>query len=111
MRVATVLLLAAALFGVTPVTADAAPARDSVSYVALSSGRSGGSSGGGISKSGGHRKSRGSGYSSHRNNGSSSTRTGKMPLWQAILLLLAAGCLVVWLVVKFVRKLSKAVND
>ncbi|MFF7974331.1 hypothetical protein [Streptomyces sp. NPDC007905] len=112
---ATVLLLIGALFGLAPATAQAMPAPDSVSYIALSS-KPGGASGGGISKSGGgigkggsHRKSRGGGYSYGRTHGSSSTGK-KMPLWQAILVLLVLGCLIVWGVVKLVRKVRNAVN-
>ncbi|MFE2180039.1 hypothetical protein [Streptomyces sp. NPDC059455] len=117
---ATTLLLIGALFAVAPATAQAAPARDSVSSVALSSKRGGGSSGGGggvskggggVSKSGGYKKSRGSGYSSSGNDGGSSTGKKKMPLWQAILLLLVLGCLIVWGVVKLVRKFRKVVSD
>ncbi|GAA1249235.1 hypothetical protein [Streptomyces javensis] len=120
MRSAITLLLIGALFAVVPATARAAPTRHSVSYVALSSKRVGGSSGGGggvskggggVSKSGGYKKkSRSGGYSSSDDSGSS-TGKKKMPLWQAILFLLVLGCLVVWGVVKLVRKFRKLVSD
>ncbi|WP_438494461.1 hypothetical protein [Streptomyces asiaticus] len=119
MRLATTLLLIGALFAVAPATAQAASARDSVSYVALSSKRGGGSGGGGgvskggggVSKSGGYKKkSRSGGYSSGGNDGGSSTGK-KMTLWQAILFLLVLGCLVVWGVVKLVRKFRKLASD
>lgn len=118
MRLTTTLLLIGALFAVAPATAQAAPARDSVSYVALSSKRGGGSGGGGgvskggggVSKSGGYKKSRSGGYSSGGNDGGSSTGK-KMPLWQAILFLLVLGCLVVWGGVKLVRKFRRLVSD
>lgn len=119
MRSATALLLIGALLGVAPATAQAAPARDSVSHVALSSKPGGSSSSGGggvskgggsVSKDGGYKKSRGGGYSSHSNHGGASTGKKKMPLWQAILFLLIVGCLIVWGVVKFVRKLRKIFN-
>ncbi|MEU8872118.1 hypothetical protein AB0D24_13255 [Streptomyces javensis] len=118
MRSAITLLLIGALFAVVPATAQAAPTRHSVSYVALSSKRVGGSSGGGgvskggggVSKSGGYKKkSRSGGYSSS-DDGGSSTGKKKMPLWQAILFLLVLGCLVVWGVVKLVRKFRKPVS-
>ncbi|MEE4596137.1 hypothetical protein V2J94_30320 [Streptomyces sp. DSM 41524] len=119
MRLATTLLLIGALFAVAPATAQAAPTRDSVSSVALSSKRGGGSGGGGgvskggggVSKSGGYKKSRSGGYSSGGNDGGSSTGKKKMPLWQAILILLVLGCLVVWGVVKLVRSFRKLVSD
>ncbi|MBL1111019.1 hypothetical protein JK364_01120 [Streptomyces sp. 110] len=118
MRLATTLLLIGALLSVAPATAQAASARDSVSYVALSSKRGGGSGGGGVSKggggvskSGGYKKSRGGGYSSSGDDGGSSTGKKKMPLWQAILFLLVLGCLIVWGVVKLVRKFRKVVSD
>ncbi|MBA6434520.1 hypothetical protein [Streptomyces sp. GMR22] len=119
MRLATTLLLIGALFAVAPATAQAAPTRDSVSYVALSSKRGGGSGGGGgvskggggVSKSGGYKKSRSGGYSSGGNDGGSSTGKKKMPLWQAILFLLVLGCLVVWGGVKLVRKFRRLVSD
>jgi hypothetical protein len=111
MRLATVLLLIGALFGAAPAAAQAAPTRDSGSYLALSSKRGGGVSGGGISKSGGYKKSRGSGYTyRYSRHDSSYPGKKKMPLWQAILVLLGLGCLVAWGVVKFVRKLQKVVN-
>ncbi|MFE9062091.1 hypothetical protein [Streptomyces violaceusniger] len=111
MRLATTLFLIGALLGVAPTAAHAAPARDSVSYVALSSKRGGGSSGGGgVSKVGGNKKSKRGGYSSSSNDGDSSTGKKKMPLWQAILFLLVLGGLIVWAVVKFVRKLRKIVS-
>ncbi|GAA1086263.1 hypothetical protein [Streptomyces javensis] len=112
MRSAITLLLIGALFAVVPATARAAPTRHSASYVALSSKRVGGSSGGGgVSKSGGYKKkSRSGGYSSSDDSGSS-TGKKKMPLWQAILFLLVLGCLVVWGVVKLVRKFRKLVSD
>ncbi|MCQ8187784.1 hypothetical protein [Streptomyces rugosispiralis] len=123
MRLATTLLLIGALFAVAPATAQAAPARDSVSYVALSSKRGGGSGGGvsksgggvskgggGVSKSGGYKKSRGGGYSSSGDDGGSSTGKKKMPLWQAILFLLVLGGLMVWGIVKLVRKFRKPVG-
>ncbi|MFF3908446.1 hypothetical protein ACFYZJ_21235 [Streptomyces sp. NPDC001848] len=110
MRLATVLLLIGALFGAAPAAAQAAPSRDSASYLALSSKRGGGVSGGGISKSGGYKKSRGSGYTYRYSHGSSYPGKKKMPLWQAILVLLGLGCLVVWGVVKCVRKLQKVVS-
>ncbi|NEW69220.1 hypothetical protein [Streptomyces rhizosphaericus] len=118
MRLATTLLLIGALFAVAPATAQAAPTRDSVSYVALSSKRGGSGGGGGVSKggggvskSGGYKKSRSGGYSSGGNNGGSSTGKKKMPLWQAILFLLVLGCLVVWGGVKLVRKFRRLVSD
>ncbi|GAA1694380.1 hypothetical protein GCM10009680_37860 [Streptomyces yatensis] len=111
MRLATTLLLLGALLGVAPAAAHAAPTRDSVSYVALSSKRGGGSSGGGgVSKVGGNKKSKGSGYSYRNHSGGSSSGKKKMPLWQAILFLLLLGGLIVWAVVKLIRKLRKAVS-
>ncbi|AEM84386.1 hypothetical protein [Streptomyces violaceusniger] len=111
MRLATTLLLIGTLLGVAPAAAHAAPARDSVSYVALSSKRGGGTSGGGgVSKVGGNKKSKGGGYSSRSNGGRSSSGKKKMPLWQAILFLLLLGALIVWAVVKLVRKFRKFVS-
>ncbi|MEU6578554.1 hypothetical protein [Streptomyces sp. NPDC046805] len=111
MRLATVLLLIAALFGVAPATAQAASAGESashsVSYVALTSARV--SSG---IQARGHRRSRGGGFSFGRHrHGSSYTGRRKMPLWQAILFLLFLGCLVVWVAIKLVRKLRKVSGD
>ncbi|WP_189956476.1 hypothetical protein [Streptomyces alanosinicus] len=68
--------------------------------------------GGGVSKSGGYRRSRGSGGSSYRHGyGSSSSGTKKMPLWQAILLLLVLGGLAVWGIVKLVHKVRRAIDN
>ncbi|MFJ9821285.1 hypothetical protein ACIRU3_39715 [Streptomyces sp. NPDC101151] len=70
-----------------------------------------GGRGGGVGKTrGGYRSSSGGGYSSGSSDGSSSTGKKKMPLYQAILFLLVLGCLIVWVVVKLVRKPQKAFN-
>ncbi|MFF4509211.1 hypothetical protein [Streptomyces sp. NPDC001401] len=93
-----------------PAGAEAAPGRDSVSYVALSSKGRGGSSGGGFSKSRGYQKSSGGGSSYRHYPGSSYSGKGKMPLWQAFLVLFLWGGLMVWGIVKLVRKFRKSVN-
>ncbi|OPF83826.1 hypothetical protein VT50_0203310 [Streptomyces antioxidans] len=111
-------LLISALLAVAPATAQAASARDSVSYAALSSKRGSGSSGGGgvskggggVSKSGGYKKSKGGGYTSKRNDGGSSSGKKNMPLWQALLFLLLLGCLIGWVIVRLVRKFRKLVS-
>lgn len=108
MRLAAVLLLIGTLFGVAPTTAQAAPTRDSVSYIALSSKRGAGAFvGHTISKVGGYHRSRANHYSHHYHHGSPYTRRRNIPLWQTILVLLALGCFAVWVVVKLVRKLRK----
>lgn len=114
MRSATALLLIGALLGVAPATAQAAPARHSVSHVALSSKRGGSSSSGGVSKSGGgvsKKKSRGGGHSSPSDDDGGASTGKKMPLWGAILFLLIVGGLLVWSAVKFVRKLRKLFSN
>ena len=113
MRLATVLVLIGVLFGSAPAAARAAPVRDSVAYASLSWTRSSvgiGKSGGGRGKShGGYRRSSG-GYSYRGNHGSSYSGKGKMPLWQAFLVLFLFGGLIVWGVVKMVRKFRNRVS-
>ncbi|MGW1751520.1 hypothetical protein ACWCRD_39145 [Streptomyces sp. NPDC002092] len=104
MRFAAVIVLIAALLGSAPALAQAAPGRDSVEHASLSSTRTSV----GIGKSrGGYRKSSG-GYSYRDNNGSSYSGKGKMPLWQAFVVLFLFGGLIVWGVVKLVRKFRAA---
>ena len=117
MRLATALLLTCALFGGAPATAQAAAsASGSVSYAAQPSHRTGISTGiakstGGSSGSSSRRTSRGGGFSSRYGQKDSSTgRSGKMPLWQAILVLLGFGGAVVWGLVLLVRKIRRAVT-
>lgn len=122
MRMAAVLLLVGALFGAAPAAAQAAPAAKSAPHAALSSlrgtGSKGGSSGGGISKSSssggvsksGSRRSSGGGFSSRHDYGSSSSTGHKMPLWQAFLVLFLFAGIVIWILVKFVQKVRKAVS-
>ncbi|MGI5471784.1 hypothetical protein [Streptomyces sp. CA-132043] len=101
------------MFGATAGTAQAVPAGNSASHAVQTSmsgmggkGSSGGS--GGVSKSG-SRTSKSGGFSSRPGyGGSSSTGHGKMPLWQAVLVLLLFGSLAVWGLVKLVRKVRKA---
>jgi hypothetical protein len=115
MRLATVLLLMGALLGVAPATAQAAPAGHSISHVTLAAGRGSGGSGG-VSKVGGSRSgsSRGGyhgGYSRDRYGNNTYTGKKKMPLWQAFLVLILFGGLIIWGVITLVRKLRTAFAD
>jgi hypothetical protein len=110
MRLATIFVLIGVLLGSVPAAAQAAPARDSVSYGAPASARGGVSVGkwGGGKGRGGYRSSSSGGYSYRGNHGSSYSRHGKMSLWQAFLVLFLWGGLIVWGVVKLVRRFRKA---
>lgn len=113
MRLVSVLVLIGVLFGSAPAPAQAAPVRGAVAHASLSSTRSSvgiGKSGGGRGKShGGYRRSSG-GYSYRGSHGSSYSGKGKMPLWQAVVVLLLFGGLIVWGVVKLLRKFRNHVS-
>jgi len=111
-RWTTGLVLIGVLFGSASSVAQATPVRHSAAYGAVSASygaaaapRTGVGKGSGGKRRGGYRSSHGGGYSYRGSHGSSYSRHGKMPLWQAFLVLFLFGGLAVWGIVTFVRRL------